>query len=134
MTQNPLNLTSGSASFNFTSPSAAVYGTNAMFDWMGMGVMTLWAGDSDNNGTVEYNTTQSDQDPITLAVYLDPGNINFESFYVVNNVYEKADTDLTGSIEYNTTDSDVDAITISVYLHPGNTGFESFFVVNEQIP
>ncbi len=134
MTLNTVNLASGSASFDFSSPAAPLYGTNPVWDWWGTGVMTLWAGDATQTGTVEYNTGTSDVDLITFAVYFDPGNTDFESFYIVPNVYDPADCNLSGTIEYNTGSSDVDPITSSVYFHPENTDFESFFVVEQQIP
>jgi hypothetical protein len=135
MTANPVDLTAGAAAFDFTSPLSSVYGTNPLYDWGGSGIMTLWSGDTDGDGTVQYTTDFSDVYPITTWVYTDPGNDpDFLEWYVVENVYDPADANLDGTVQYTTDYSDVYSITTTVYSDPGNTSYLEWWVVNQQLP
>jgi hypothetical protein len=87
---------------DFTDPSSPVFGTNAQrpID----GVMALWPGDVDFNGTVKYTGANNDRDIVLIAVGgSTPTN-------VVNGVYSSADVNMDGYVKYTGTGNDRDVI------------------------
>jgi hypothetical protein len=134
MTLNTVDLTAGSASFDFTDPLSGVYGTNPLYDWGGSGVMTLWGGDADGDGQVIYLNAPSDLDPILTVVYYDPLNVDFLEYWITGPLYDKADTNLDGTVVYLNAPSDLDPILTSVYYDPGNVDFLEYWTVVAQLP
>jgi len=127
-----VDLSAASPQFDFTNPVSSFYGTNGLRNISG--VMALWAGDADGNGSVEYATPSSDITPISNAVLNDVGNPSGFTNYIVSGVYDIADVDLNGNIEYATPASDITPISGSVLNHPGNPSQFTNYIVNEQLP
>jgi len=93
MTAGPIGLSAGSvATVDFSSPSAATYGVNALTAING--VMALWAGDANGDGRISYMGTNNDKDAVLALI--GPGNPN-------NSVsgYQQADCNLDGKVKYN---------------------------------
>jgi hypothetical protein len=132
MTANTVDFTAGSASFDFTDPSSAVFGTNPMYS-DGV-VMMLWAGDTDSNGQVIYLNGPSDLDPILYEVFYDPTNVDFLEYWIVEPVYNSADTDLNGTVAYLNGPSDLDPLLASVFYDPSNVDFLEYWIVQAQLP
>lgn len=127
-------MVNGQTSIDFTNPSTTTFGTNAQKSEGG--VMLLWAGDANGDGQILYlSGTQSDIGELSVAVFTNPANNNFESDFPLLGVYHSADLNLDGQVDYlSGTNGDIGLISLAVFLNPLNTQFESDFPVLQQIP
>ena len=106
MSSTPMTLTTTTSALNFTSAGTGTYGTNAQSN-LG-GVMGLWPGDVNFDGTAKYVGNGNDRDPILVAIGgSTPTN-------VVSNVYSPLDVNLDGVIKYIGAGNDRDVILTTV--------------------
>ena len=102
MSAAPLALSSSATAINFTTPATATYGTNARQNISG--VMAMWPGDGNGNGTVQYTGTGNDRDPVLVAI---GGSVASNT---VTNVYSRLDINMNGTISYTGLGNDRDVI------------------------
>jgi hypothetical protein len=93
MTQAAVALNTGTATaIDFSSPALTTWGTDARNNQGGM--MTLWAGDANGDGTVSYNGTNNDKNAVLAQVGLTTSNN-------ILILYHRADVNMDGSVKYN---------------------------------
>ncbi|MEM9261445.1 MAG: hypothetical protein AAGA62_17530, partial [Bacteroidota bacterium] len=92
--------------------------------------------DANGDGQILYlGGTDSDIGVLSLAVFTNPSNSNFESDFPLNGVYHNGDLNLDGKVDYlSGTSGDIGLISLAVFLNALNTQFESDYPVLEQIP
>ncbi|MEM1358991.1 MAG: hypothetical protein AAGF89_12370 [Bacteroidota bacterium] len=125
---------SGQTTIDFTDPATATFGTDAQYN--NNGVMMMWAGDANGDGKILYlGGTDSDIGVLSIAVFTNPSNTNFESDYPLSGVYHLGDLNLDGQVDYlSGTNGDIGLISLAVFLNTLNTQFESDFPVQQQLP
>lgn len=106
MTAQPVDF-STSPFIDFTLPTTAVYGTAARKTNSG-GVMCLWAGDVNFDGTVKYTGAANDRDPILVSV----GGVSPNS--ILNGVYHAGDVNMDGQVKYTGSKNDRDRVLLSI--------------------
>lgn len=83
----------GQITIDFTDPATATFGTNAQYN--NNSLMMMWAGDANGDGQILYlGGTDSDIGVLSLAVFTNPSNSNFESDFPLNGVYHSGDLNL----------------------------------------
>lgn len=135
MTLNPITLGDvlPAATVDFVNLAGEpTFGTNAMQSVL-TPVRTLWAGNANGDTDVILAGGLSDVNPISLKVFLDPGNITFSSTYPVTG-YHIEDVNMSGDVILAGGNSDVNIISLNVFLHPDNTTFSSSFPIMQQLP
>lgn len=115
-TAAPVSFSATPLTIDFTSPSTAVWGTDARIA-VGTG-MALFMGDSNMGGVIRYTGATNDRDPILVAVGgTTPNN--------VVNGYSGNDTNMDGSIKYTGSANDRDPILLNVgNTTPNNSRFQ----------
>lgn len=93
----------------------------------------LWSGDGNGDGVVVYQGSGSDILPITMLVFSNPANVNFQLTFPVLG-YHNADLNMDGQVIYQGSNSDILPITQSVFSNPLNLSFQFTYPVFEQIP
>lgn len=116
---------------DFTSISYVAFGTNPMRN--NSGTMTMWAGDTNNDGSVVYVGSTTDITPISTEVFLNPANTGFSASMPFPG-YNAGDTNMDGQTLYVGSATDITPISLSVFFNPANTTFQGSFVLNEQVP
>jgi len=95
----------GSVDIDFTDAAYTAFGTDGLKN--NGGTMTMWAGDSNNNGTLSYNGGSNDRDAILFALL-------FDATGSLTDVYNNADVNMNGTVSYNGGSNDRDAILFSL--------------------
>ncbi len=135
MTAQPITVTRDKANapfVDFTTPSAATYGTHAQ-KIIG-NYKALWAGNANMDSKIVYQGSGADRDFIFFDVFLDPLNTN-NSFNFIGHGYKTSDTDLNGKYIFQGSGNDVDnLIFFNVLLHPGNVSSAINFIIYQQLP
>lgn len=125
--------TSTATEIDFIDPGGvSVYGTNPMQAAL-TPVRTLFAGNADGNNQIILAGGSADVNAISLKVFLDPENVDFDATFKVQG-YHTEDTNMSGEVILSGGSSDVNVISLTVLLHPGNTTFSSTYIVTEQLP
>lgn len=102
MTAAPVALNSSTpAVIDFSSPATATWGTDARNN-VG-GVMTLWAGDANGDGTVSYNGTNNDKNAIL-------GQVGITTSNNILVIYHRGDVNMDGSLKYNGATNDKNVV------------------------
>lgn len=131
MTATILALSSEPTNIDFSSSSTATWGTNACNTQGDIAMM--WSGDANHDGQIIYQGANSDLLPVTISVYSNPENADFQASQPISG-YLSSDTNLDGTTIYQGANSDLLPITISVYSNPENTEFQASFPVFQQLP
>lgn len=131
MTASAVSLNETALSIDFTSPTTPTWGTNAQNIQAGTAMM--WSGDTNDDGQVIYQGADSDLLPITIAIYTNSENIDFQASHPMSG-YLPSDANLDGTTIYQGANSDLLPVTISVYSNPDNTSFQASFPIFEQLP
>jgi Leucine-rich repeat (LRR) protein len=110
------------------------HGSNAQTDsGMPDGVIAMWAGDCNDDGSVQYSGTSPDTPDILSAVLNDAGNfLSFPTYSITE--YNTNDINLDGIIQYSGTDPDTPYILQNVLAHPDNFLGFSTYQITGQIP
>ncbi len=132
MTLTTRSLSVTPTSVDFTDSSTATFGTNARVQ-LSNGDMALWAGNVNNDTSVQYSGTTPDTPSILSEVLNNPGNfLNFPT-YVVNG-YNIHDVNMDGNTQYTGTSPDTPILLQNVLAHPGNFLNFSTYQILEQLP
>ena len=133
MTKAVQNLTNTSGPIDFTDSDTETHGLFAQKE-VTSGVMALWAGNSDQNGSIVYVGSGTDVTELSITVLLDPGNDGvFSNSYPVEK-YHRADLNMDGKVVYVGAGTDQTIISLNVLLHPTNTSFSQSKPIIEQLP
>jgi hypothetical protein len=124
-----VDLSAASPQFDFSNPASSFYGTNGLRNISG--VMALWGGDANGDGTVIYQGTGNDPTSISTEVLTAGGG---SWTYVVTNGYSNNDINMDGQVIYQGTDNDPTFISNTVLGHPGNSGSWTFTGATAQLP
>ncbi|MDF2188548.1 MBG domain-containing protein [Paraflavitalea sp. CAU 1676] len=120
MTAAPVTLNSTTpTAIDFTAPATAVWGTDARNNQGG--VMTLWSGDANGDGTVSYNGGSNDKNAVLSQVGLTTSNN-------VLIIYHRTDVNMDGSVKYNGAGNDKNVVLGVVGLPTPNR------IVTQQLP
>ncbi|MBO9565673.1 MAG: carboxypeptidase regulatory-like domain-containing protein [Niastella sp.] len=120
MTLAPVALnTSTATAIDFSSPATATWGTDARTNQGG--VMMLWAGDANGDGTVSYNGGNNDKNAVLGAVGLTTSNN-------VLTIYHLTDVNMDGSVKYNGAANDKNVVLGVVGLPTPNR------IITQQLP
>lgn len=134
MSLNAVDFSTGTGTIDFTLNATATYGTNARKD-LGGGVMGLWAGDVNGDGTVKHSAKLSDATVVANAVLAHSGNTTSSTTYTgFSNVYHIADVNLDARVYYGAAPSDHTIIVNNVKTHPANTFGLTSYIIKEQLP
>ncbi|MBQ4821720.1 matrixin family metalloprotease [Aquimarina sp. MMG016] len=122
---------------NFTNTSSEItYGTNAQTDFgMPEGVIAMWAGDANADGTINLIGGANDTNEVRDTVLNDPINqvIQFYGFNVTG--YNDADVNLTGGTQIIGSNNDANLVRDNILNHPINTFIQFYgFNITEQLP
>ncbi len=85
------------------------------------GVMTLWAGDANGDGTVSYNGSNNDKNAVL-------GQVGMSTSNNVLIIYHRTDVNMDGSVKYNGAVNDKNVILGVVGLPPPNR------TITQQLP
>ncbi|MBC8754666.1 matrixin family metalloprotease [Kordia sp. YSTF-M3] len=133
MTATAVTLISGS--INFTDANAEItYGSNAQTSsGMPSDVIAMWAGDCNEDNSLQYSGTSPDTPNILSAVLNDAGNfLNFPTYSIT--AYNTNDANMDGIIQYSGTNPDTPFVLQNVLAHPSNfLGFSTYQII-EQLP
>ena len=132
MSTNTIALSATAVSVDFTNGSVSTFGTNAQKD-MGSGVFGLWAGDSNNDSSIQYSGSTPDTPSILSFVLNDSGNfLNLPTYAVTG--YFNGDVNMDGNTQYAGTSPDTPSILQNVLSHPGNFLNFSTYLITQQLP
>ncbi len=131
MTANPINFTAaGPYSFNFTTGTTGVYGTNPMRGMnAGAAPFALWAGDINGDNQIIYQGAGNDVN--LIANYI--SGLGGGPSAIGTNVYEEEDVNMDGNVIYQGAGNDPTPVGNSISNHPGYTGVPTYAVTG-QIP
>ncbi|WP_020558676.1 cadherin domain-containing protein [Thiofilum flexile] len=130
MTASPITLNGVATVVDFTSPSTAVYGSQAR---LVSTVALMWAGDDNISNQVIANGPGNDLNSVLGAVLLTPKNTLLNGNYLLAG-YRVTDVDLNGFTLFAGPGNDSNIIVGNVLLHPDNTTFSANFVVSGSVP
>ncbi|MFK7747278.1 MAG: hypothetical protein AB8B65_02695 [Kordia sp.] len=132
MTANKIALSVVQTDVDLTDNGTATFGTNARVQ-LPNGDMALWAGNVNNDTTVQYSGTTPDTPSILSEVLNNPGNfLNFPTYVVTG--YNVHDINMDGNTQYTGTAPDTPILLQNVLAHPGNFLNFSTYQIQEQLP
>jgi len=132
VTGNVIPLSVTPSIVDLSNPTTTTFGTNARVQLVN-GDMALWAGNVNNDTTVQYSGTSPDSPSILSEVLNAAGNfLNFPT-YVVNG-YNNHDINMDGNTQYTGTAPDTPILLQNVLAHPGNFLNSSTYQIQEQLP
>ncbi len=131
MTANPIDLSNGLTTIDFSSLQTPLWGTHSTEEQNGKRL--LWAGDADANDELIYQGTNNDVNTIFFYVLGDAGNVNSNVNYI-STAYANADLNMDGQVIYQGVGNDPNENFFAVLTHPGNVLAAPNFVVYEQLP
>lgn len=131
MTATAIQLDALPVELDFSDTSTATWGTNAQY--IAGETAFMWGGDLNGDGVIIYQGANSDLLPVTIDVYSNPENSEFQASFPMSD-YLKSDSNLDGETIYQGANSDLLPVTISVYSNPENLDFQASFPVFEQLP
>lgn len=132
MSAATIALSKTATTVDFTNGSVTTYGTNAQAD-LGNGVMALWGGDINGNGSVRYLGFGNDTNVLKSTVLNDAGNTNDSNLYQFTG-YDNADVNLNGRVRYLGFGNDTNIIKNIILNNPNNTNNSNIFTITEQLP
>nr|WP_321236141.1 CSLREA domain-containing protein [uncultured Psychroserpens sp.] len=135
MTASPITINNNTALIDFADTNNDItYGTNAQSTFgMPEDISSMWAGDANNDGIVQYSGGIPDNPSILSFALNDAGNfLNLPTHPV--NEYSKNDVNMNGIIQYAGGDSELPFILQNVIAYPGNFLGLSTWPIMEQLP
>jgi hypothetical protein len=143
MTANTITLSEASTAVDFTDANNEItYGTDAQTTFgMPSGVVSMWAGDANGDGQLNYLGAASDIPSIRSQVFNDPENSVFGGPAVGNYGsigYYATDSNMDGLTYYSGAASDVLYIRNNIFNNPSNSVFGgppvATYVFIQQLP
>lgn len=102
MTAAPVALNSTTpTAIDFSAPATATWGTDARYN--AGGVMTLWAGDANGDGTVSYNGANNDKNAVL-------GQVGITTSNNILVIYHRTDVNMDGMVKYNGATNDKNVV------------------------
>ena len=117
---------------NFINSSFNVYGTYSRININGK--MALWAGDANNNGSIEFSGINNDSNTIRDTILADTSNALGLMTFISNDSYSTSDLNMDGEIKYSGAQNDSNISKDNIMVHPSNTSRDKTFTITQQIP
>ncbi|MBO6880935.1 hemagglutinin protein [Winogradskyella sp.] len=123
---------SSATDVDFTDNAFNTFGTNAQV-LLASGSTALWAGDTNNDGSVQFSGGNSDVNILKDFILNHPSNpLGFLT--VAINGYFNQDVNMDGIAKFSGTSNDSNAIKDIILNHPGNFLNIPTFTINTQVP
>jgi len=133
MSSNIIALTEDNATVvDFKDAAFTTFGSNAQVQ-LTSGVMSLWAGDTNNAGQIKFSGADNNPNIIRDVVLADPLN-GFNSLTFSSTGYLLIDINLNGFGQFSGSGNDSNIIRDNVLSHPANGFNSSTFTISTTVP
>jgi hypothetical protein len=132
MTNAPISLKTPPELIDFTHPATKVYGgLNTRLQ--NASIALLWAGDTNNSGTIIVTGPGSDGSVILGAILVSPDNklVN-TAFRLIG--YYSTDLNMDGAALFTGPRNDTNVLLGNVLMHPGNLSYSNNYIITGSIP
>lgn len=126
MSNSSVALGTSIVSMDFTSPVIETFGTNSRLIVADKALM--WAGDSNQDGMLIANGSNSDTTTILGNLLMDPTNVEFNSNYMPSGYFDD-DINLDGNVAFAGPNNDITPLIANILVHPENTETAGNYIV-----
>jgi ELWxxDGT repeat protein len=126
MSNDTVALGTSIVSMDFTSSAIETLGTNSRLIVIDKALM--WAGDSNQDGMLIANGSNSDTTTILGNLLMDPTNVEFNSNYMPSGYFDD-DINLDGNVAFAGPNNDITPLIANILVHPENTETAGNYIV-----